>query len=233
MTSRRGEPPALVPSAHGRWLHFTRAASTAPTSCGGLRVDDGRLERLTEGHHYISGWRRRAARRCPAADADRLPAVDARRSRRTSGVSTPRPRAIAAGPAPADLVQRRRPRRLDAPRAGRAPRRGRRPRHPGLAHPRRRRRAAARPRDPRRPAHALRLVADLGVPDPRRGRDRASSTATRAARRATARRSTTPTTATGAMARCATCLPGSTPSSRTAWPTPTASASPAARTAAT
>ena len=32
--------------------------------------------------------------------------------------------------------------------------------------------ATARPRDPRRPAHALRLVAGLGVPDPRRGRDR-------------------------------------------------------------
>ena len=91
----------------------------------------------------------------------------------------------------------------------------------------------ARPRDPRRPAHALRLVAGLGVPDPGGGRDRRVRTATRAARRATARRSTTPTTATGVPGRCATCWPASTRSSPTAWPTPTGSASPAARMAAT
>ena len=30
--------------------------STAPTSCGGSPLADGRLERLTEGRHYISGW---------------------------------------------------------------------------------------------------------------------------------------------------------------------------------
>ena len=48
----------------------------------------------------------------------------------------------------------------------------RRPRHPGLVHPRRQ--GPAQPaghRDPRRPAHALRLVAGLGVPGPRGGRD--------------------------------------------------------------
>ena len=56
---------------------------------------------------------------------------------------------------------------------------------------------------------------------------------TRAARRATARRSTGRTSATGATARWRTSSPAWTRRSRTAWPTRTASASPAARTAAT
>ena len=50
-----GEPPALVPSAHGRWLYLS-APREGAYELWRLRVDDGRLERLTEGHHYISGW---------------------------------------------------------------------------------------------------------------------------------------------------------------------------------
>ena len=50
-----GEPPTLVPSAHGRWLYLT-APRDGAYELWRLRVDDGRLERLTEGHHYISGW---------------------------------------------------------------------------------------------------------------------------------------------------------------------------------
>ena len=46
--------------------------------------------------------------------------------------------------------------------------------------------APARHRDPRRPAHALRLVADPRVPGPRRRRDQRLLLATRAAPRATA-----------------------------------------------
>jgi dipeptidyl aminopeptidase/acylaminoacyl peptidase len=50
-----GEPPVLVPSAHGRWLYLT-APRDGAYELWRLRVDDGRLERLTEGHQYISGW---------------------------------------------------------------------------------------------------------------------------------------------------------------------------------
>ena len=77
----------------------------------------------------------------------------------------------------------------------------RRPRDPGLALPGRRRAAAARARDPRRPAHALRLRADARVADPRRVPACRCWPRTRAAPRATARRSTAPTSATGATAR--------------------------------
>ena len=74
--------------------------------------------------------------------------------------------------------------------------------------PGRRRPATARRPDPRRPAHALRLVAVVGVPDSSRPPGSASSTAIRAAPRATARRSTTPTTATGDPVRARDVLAG-------------------------
>ena len=86
-------------------------------------------------------------------------------------------------------VERRQPRR-----AGRALARGRRTPDPGLVLSRRpasTKRSPApvvRP-DPRRAGHALRLVADVGVAGSSRRPASASTPATRAARRATARRS--------------------------------------------
>ena len=84
-------------------------------------------------------------------------------------------------------------------------------------------RATARRRDPRRPAHALRLVAGLGVPGPRGGRDRRlllQPARLRGLRRGVQRRATT---ATGDPGRCATSWPASTRSSPTASPTRTGS----------
>jgi dipeptidyl aminopeptidase/acylaminoacyl peptidase len=50
-----GEPPVLVPSAHGRWLYLT-APRDGAYELWRLRTEDGRLERLTEGRHHLSGW---------------------------------------------------------------------------------------------------------------------------------------------------------------------------------
>ncbi|MGE5156272.1 MAG: TolB family protein, partial [Betaproteobacteria bacterium] len=47
--------PRLVPSANGRWIRFTAPIDGA-YELWRIAVDDGRLERLTEGHHYVSGW---------------------------------------------------------------------------------------------------------------------------------------------------------------------------------
>ena len=230
----RGEGTGLVPSSGGRWLHFS-APIDGSYELWRIAVADGRVERLTHGQHYVSGWhavplRRRRAAGPGSPTCARAPTETARRvaaRHRWLGAGSQAP------PAPAHVAQRRRPRRARAADAGRAPLDGRWPRHPGLVPARGRRPAAARRRDPRRPAHALRLVASSGSSrsSPRPGS--ASSTATRAAPRATARRSTMRTTATGARARRATSWPAWTRSSPTGWPIPTGSASPAGRTAAT
>jgi acylaminoacyl-peptidase len=50
-----GEPPLLAPSADGRWIAFT-APIVGSYELWRIRVEDGRVERLTEGRHHISGW---------------------------------------------------------------------------------------------------------------------------------------------------------------------------------
>ena len=212
-----GERPAARPDAGRprRPVHAPR--STASYELWRIALADGRLERLTDGRHYISGWDAVAGPARP--QPDRLPPLDADRAARRVAARRRRkaPRRLTAFNA--DVLAEL---ELVEPRERHVDRR--RPRHPGLAHPGRQGRAAAG--RPRSTAARTRSTAGrrLGVPGPRRERHRASSTATRAAPRATARPSTTPTTATGGPARPATCSPASTPSSPTASPTPTGSA---------
>ncbi len=144
----RADPGGLraVPDRGGRW----------PS-----RADHGRPAlHLGLGRHRGGGDRGPAPDRLPALDADRGagPLLDGR----------------SLASASPDRVQQGRPRRHRAPTGAGAPCHGRWLGCPGLVHPGRRRhgRASARPRDPRRSAHALRLVADVGVPGPRGRRDR-------------------------------------------------------------
>ena len=69
----RGEGPRLIPSKGGRWLAFTAPINGA-YELWRIAVADGRLERLTNGRHYISGWdgarASRSAHRLLALDAD-------------------------------------------------------------------------------------------------------------------------------------------------------------------
>ena len=51
----RGEGPRLIPSKGGRWLAFT-APIDGSYELWRIAIADGRLERLTNGRHYISGW---------------------------------------------------------------------------------------------------------------------------------------------------------------------------------
>jgi acylaminoacyl-peptidase len=51
--------PRLVPSPDGRWIEFS-APIDGSYELWRIALDDGRLERLTEGHHYVSGWDARA-----------------------------------------------------------------------------------------------------------------------------------------------------------------------------
>jgi acylaminoacyl-peptidase len=51
----RGEGATLAPSRGGRWLHFS-APIAGSMELWRIAVADGRLERLTEGRHYISSW---------------------------------------------------------------------------------------------------------------------------------------------------------------------------------
>ncbi len=51
----RGEGPRLIPSKGGRWLAFT-APIEGSYELWRIAVADGRLERLTHGRQYISGW---------------------------------------------------------------------------------------------------------------------------------------------------------------------------------
>jgi acylaminoacyl-peptidase len=50
-----GEAAPLIPSADGRWLHFSAPIQGA-YELWRAAVDDARLERLTEGRHTISNW---------------------------------------------------------------------------------------------------------------------------------------------------------------------------------
>ena len=47
--------PRLVPTADGRWITFTAPIDGA-YELWRIALDDGRLERLTAGRHYVSGW---------------------------------------------------------------------------------------------------------------------------------------------------------------------------------
>jgi dipeptidyl aminopeptidase/acylaminoacyl peptidase len=51
----RGEGPALIPSKGGRWLHFS-APVEGSYELWRIGVSDGRIQRLTEDRHYVSGW---------------------------------------------------------------------------------------------------------------------------------------------------------------------------------
>jgi dipeptidyl aminopeptidase/acylaminoacyl peptidase len=51
----RGEGPRLIPSKGGRWLAFS-APIDGSYELWRIAVADGRVERLTNGRHYISGW---------------------------------------------------------------------------------------------------------------------------------------------------------------------------------
>ncbi len=51
----RGESARLIPSKDGRWLGFSAPIDGA-YELWRIAVAGGRLERLTEGRHYISGW---------------------------------------------------------------------------------------------------------------------------------------------------------------------------------
>ena len=215
----RGEATPLIASKGGRWLYLS-APVDGSYELWRIAVADGRLERLTEDRHYISGWHAVAAPgrggtriaylRSTATVPPDLWVLDSGRSRGPVG----RRLTSLNKDVLADLALRE-PIERHATVDGRDIQ--------GWFLPAGVPPAPARGRDPRRPAHALRLVPLVGVPAPGRGRASASTTATRAARRATARPSTTPTTATGGRARCATSWPASTPWSRTGWPIRSAS----------
>ena len=128
------------------------------------------------------------------------------------------------GAASADGAQRRAGRGDRVGPAGRPAMAERRTRDPGLALPGRERPPAAGARDPRRPAHALRSRADARVADPCGLRHLRAWPRTHAGPRATARRSTAPTWATGATGRWLTCWPAWTRRSPTGWPIPSGSA---------
>jgi dipeptidyl aminopeptidase/acylaminoacyl peptidase len=51
----RSEGATLLPSSRGDWLHFG-APIEGSSELWRIAVSDGRLERLTHGHHYVSGW---------------------------------------------------------------------------------------------------------------------------------------------------------------------------------
>jgi dipeptidyl aminopeptidase/acylaminoacyl peptidase len=50
-----GEAAPLIPSVDGRWLHFSAPIQGA-YELWRIAVDDGRVERLTEGRHTVSNW---------------------------------------------------------------------------------------------------------------------------------------------------------------------------------
>ena len=171
----RGRHRGSCRSADGRWITFSAPIDGA-YELWRIAVDDGRLERLTEGRHYVSGWDAQAG-------SDRLPALDADRRRRTCGCST----SHAGGSGAPDFDAPRRLTTFNAevlaevelrePRERESTVDGRRIQGwfiPPAGDDGRPRAAlgTARGGDPRRSAHALRLVTVLGVPGPGRCRDR-------------------------------------------------------------
>jgi len=50
-----GEDAPIIASGDGRWLHFS-APIQGSYELWRIAIDDGRLERLTEGRHTVSGW---------------------------------------------------------------------------------------------------------------------------------------------------------------------------------
>ena len=50
-----GEAAPIIASANGRWLHFS-APIAGSYELWRIAVADGRLERLTDGRHYVSNW---------------------------------------------------------------------------------------------------------------------------------------------------------------------------------
>ena len=92
------EVASLIPSTDGRWLGFTAPVAGA-YELWRIAIDDGRVERLTNGRHYVSAWhavpggrrRRRHADRLPALELDRAVRPVAARRRAGRGASaTPR-----------------------------------------------------------------------------------------------------------------------------------------------
>ena len=79
--------PALIPTNDGRWLDFTAPVAGA-YELWRIALDDGRVERLTEGRHYVSAWHAVPARCRRRWHPDRLPALERRPSHPTCGCST-------------------------------------------------------------------------------------------------------------------------------------------------
>jgi acylaminoacyl-peptidase len=51
----QGEAARLVPSSRGRWIRFS-APIRGSFELWRIATDEGALARLTDGHHYVSGW---------------------------------------------------------------------------------------------------------------------------------------------------------------------------------
>ena len=234
----RPRPGHHLESADGAWLvvrgtHRRFVPAVAGPSVGRSRraADHRRARhhpaRRRRARHGSAPGDRRRRRRPPVGRGRRRRAGSPARGGRALGSAAPAPRhrpdgrGVGRGPAGRTRV---------------ALARGRRPSHPGLVPggaaaataDRRRswsRSTAARPRST--------AGRSCGSGSAWSRRASASTPATRAGRRDTARTSATRTSATGATVRCGTSWPASMRSSRTGWSTRSGWASPAARTAAT
>ena len=224
-----GEGGYLVPGADGETVLFT---APIDGSYELWRVAlDGNDEpvRLTEDRHYLSGWDAVAA-----GDRDLVAAV------RSASTTLPE---VVVFEAAATARGTKAPRALSSLNdelageidwsspssgAGRATAATSRAGSPGRERP-----PAAGARDPRWPAHALRLVADARVAGPRRSGGVGARV--EPARLGRLRRGVQPRQPRrlGRRTDGATCSRASTRRSRTAWPIPTGWASPVARMAAT
>ena len=116
---RRGRARSS-PSTDGRWLAFSAPIDGA-YELWRIAVADGRVERLTEGRHYISGWDAVPARR--GGGAMRIAYLRSTPTEPPDLWLLDAGRTVDGEAAPPDVVQRRGPRRARAPRADRAPRR--------------------------------------------------------------------------------------------------------------
>jgi acylaminoacyl-peptidase len=64
-----GEDAPIIQSPDGQWLHLSAPIQGA-YELWRIALDDGRLERLTEGRHSVSGWHAVASRKGTAPDDD-------------------------------------------------------------------------------------------------------------------------------------------------------------------
>ena len=81
----RGERLRLVPSRGGRWLHFS-APIDGSYELWRIVVADGRIQRLTDDRHYVSGWHALSAGGARAAGARAARGVGSSSSGSTGGM---------------------------------------------------------------------------------------------------------------------------------------------------